>query len=273
MEVFNPHQGSGIYRFAMEIPPGIFIRMPVVLHAPIPATYAGQDPGDRSNLIKNVFTRSQKSSCPEDPAGGDGMVRAELVALETAAEDLAVHRVHGTVQFPEHSHGAHIDTDTAATAAFRVDIYLNLEGCGQADFHGSSRSRPGMRPKERGSVRRNTGTGQRRGQMPGTGFPYEFLIPDAHIHFETQMMAPVPGIPIPAVCPDLPKNETFRNGYLTRHGSPCILVRTLIILMLLMPGTCCSGYCRERRAGSAAGSPGHPASHSGPGTLPGGDKE
>jgi hypothetical protein len=78
-------------------------------------------------------------SCPENPPHADGVVRAELVALETGAAEMAVIRVHTPVLFHEYSHRAHVNADKALSAAVRVDIYFKLDGCRQADFHGRSR--------------------------------------------------------------------------------------------------------------------------------------
>ena len=82
---------------------------------------------------------------PDNPPRGDGMVRAELVALETAAADLAVVRVHVPVPFLKYPHRAHVDADTTHGAAVGVDVHFNLDGCRQADFHDVAHG-PGRNP-------------------------------------------------------------------------------------------------------------------------------
>ena len=82
---------------------------------------------------------------PDDPPRTDGMVRAEPVAPETGAAEVAVVRVHDAVLFHEDSNRAHVDADTTQGAAVRVDVHFNLDGCRQADFHDVAHG-PGRNP-------------------------------------------------------------------------------------------------------------------------------
>ncbi len=125
---------------------------------------------------------------------------------------------------------------------FRVDIYLNLEGCRQADFHGRSRSRPGMRPKETEVVRITAAgvyTTSRRRQSP----VYEFLIPNAHINFGTLLRSRS----FPFFF-ELPKNETCRNDYVNSRGSGSRMVncmKTMILIFLVIGAAVISGCAQQ----------------------------
>ena len=84
-------------------------------------------------------------SCLENPPRADGVVRAELVAFETGAAEIAVQWVHIPVYFHEYSHRAHIDADTTFPAPVRIDIHFKQYGCRPADFHGGAHG-PGRQP-------------------------------------------------------------------------------------------------------------------------------
>ena len=78
--------------------------------------------------MKNAGRTAHPRSCPEDPSRADGVVRAEFIALETGAAEVAVQREHIPVDFGKYSHRTHIDADTAFPAPVRIDIHFKLYG-------------------------------------------------------------------------------------------------------------------------------------------------
>ena len=85
-------------------------------------------PASDKKDMKHAGRSAHPRSCPEDPSRADGMVRAEFIALETGAAEVAVQREHIPVYFCKYSHRTHIDADTTFPAPFRIDIYFKQYG-------------------------------------------------------------------------------------------------------------------------------------------------
>ena len=78
--------------------------------------------------MKHAFVTAHPRSCLENPSRADGMVRAELVTLETGAAEVAVQREHIPVYFCKYSHRTHIDADITFPAPVRIDIHFKQYG-------------------------------------------------------------------------------------------------------------------------------------------------
>lgn len=55
---------------------------------------------------------------------------AELGAPEAGDAEVHLHRVHDTVDYSEHPHGAHVEADPVVAAEVPVEVHLNCDGCG-----------------------------------------------------------------------------------------------------------------------------------------------
>jgi hypothetical protein len=103
------------------------------------------------------------------------MVRAELVALETGAAEMAVPGVHGPVFLLEYAHRAEIDADTAFPAAVRINVHFKLDGGRQADFHGRAHGPGRYAAAERETFRRTKAWSGSRVSRLVPGFPFRSL--------------------------------------------------------------------------------------------------
>ncbi len=70
-------------------------------------------------------------SRPDRPPRADGPGGAEVGALEAGDAEVHLHRVHDTVDHPEHPHGAHVNTDPVVAAEVPVDVHLDGNGPGR----------------------------------------------------------------------------------------------------------------------------------------------
>jgi hypothetical protein len=61
-------------------------------------------PASDKKDMKRAGRTANPRSCLKDPSRIDGMVRAEFIALETGAAEVAVQRVHIPVYFCKYSH-------------------------------------------------------------------------------------------------------------------------------------------------------------------------
>jgi hypothetical protein len=66
------------------------------------------------------------------------MLRAELVALETRAAEVALLGIDPVMVLCKNAHGAHVDADPALHAALRIKIDLETDRCWGTDFQKKS---------------------------------------------------------------------------------------------------------------------------------------